>query len=42
MDTVYVEIEYPDGTVARWALPGNDPRIEQAETVLGTPDTLKA
>lgn len=40
--TMRVEVSYPDGTAARWALPENDPRLDDLERILGTPDTMLA
>ena len=34
-----IELAYEEGTIARWALAPDDPRIEQVERILGTPDT---
>ena len=41
--TTYIEITYPDGTAARWAIESeDDKRIVDAETALGNPDTIAA
>lgn len=41
-----IEIEWGDGTVARWAIPNDDDRIDdvaaEVEGILGPPDTLRA
>jgi hypothetical protein len=42
MENVTIEIEYEDGTSARWALASDDPRIEKLEALLGDPDTIRA
>ena len=40
--TTFIEIEYDDGTSARWAIEDdNDPRIVIVEDVLGKPNTIK-
>lgn len=41
----YVEIEFPDGSTARWLIPANDPRIaalDKIEELIGAPDTISA
>lgn len=39
---VYIEVTYEDGSVARWAIPADDDRIDAVEAVLGDPDTIVA
>lgn len=38
---VLIEVEYEDGSCARWQIGQSDPRIEQLEQLLGEPDTIK-
>lgn len=39
---IYIEITYPDGTIARWVKRYDlSPLIEQIENMLGEPNTIK-
>lgn len=40
-ETVRIEMELPDGALARWVIPSDDARLVQLEEILGPPDTLK-
>jgi hypothetical protein len=41
IDRVIVEVEYADGTSARWAMLEGDRRIKKLEDLLGNPTTIK-
>ncbi|MFK0047990.1 hypothetical protein ACIQU4_28655 [Streptomyces sp. NPDC090741] len=38
--TASIELTLADGTKARWTMPSTDPRLDQVERLLGSPDTL--
>lgn len=45
-DVHTIEIEWGDGTTARWSIPNDDERIDdvaaEVEGILGPPDTLRS